>query len=305
MRKIGIIGAGRVGATLSMRVAEAGLADVLLIDIDKKMVQGKVWDINDCLAVLSSSAKVECSDYPELKDADIVVITAGFARHPGMSREDLVFKNKEILQEVIEKVKQNASQAIVIVVSNPLDVMTYCAYILSGFPRKRVIGMSGVLDSARFSGFIARELDVSTQDVQAMVLGMHSDLMLPLIRYSTVCGIPLQELLDKQVIERLIKKTKERGGEIVAYAGNSAYYAPSASVFLMLKAIIKDEKRILPACVYLQGEYGLKNLCLGVPVKLGKEGIEEIVEVRLTEREKELLHLCAKKIREEIKRLNL
>ena len=289
-----------------MRVAESNLADILLLDINKELVQGKVLDLQDSLAVLNSASKINhCEDYLEIKDSDIVVITAGFFRQPGMSREDLLVKNKEIIAKIISKIKKYTPQAIIVLVTNPLDVLTYLVYKLTKFPGQRIMGMSGVLDAGRFSALISEALDISSQDIQAMVLGMHGDLMLPLARYSTVYGVPLSQLLDKEKIEKLVKKTKNRGAEIVFYLKSSAHYAPSAAVFLMLKAIINDEKRVLSACVYLDGEYGLRDVCLGVPVKLGRDGIEEIVELKLDKEEKKLLQKSAKKVKEGIEKLGL
>lgn len=304
--KITIIGAGRVGATLAMRVAENNLGDVFLLDINKQLVQGKVLDLKDSLAILNFAGKINyCKDYLEIKDSDIVVLTAGFFRQPGMSREDLLVKNKEIIAKIILKIKKYTPQAIIIVVTNPLDVLTYLVYKLSKFPRQRIMGMSGVLDAGRFSALIAEELNICCQNIQTMVLGMHGDSMLPLPGYSTVYGVPLSQLLNKKKIEELVKKTKNRGAEIVSYLNSSAYYAPSAAAFLMLKAIINDEKRILQGSVYLDGEYNLKDVCLGVPVRIGREGIEEIVELKLDKQEKRLLQESAEKVKDGIRKLNI
>lgn len=304
--KISIIGAGRVGATLAMRIAESDLGNVFLLDINKGFVQGKVLDLKDSLAILNCAGKINyCKDYSKIKDSDIVVLTAGFFRQPGMSRADLLNKNKEIVQKIAPEIKKHSPKAIIIVVTNPLDVLTYLVYKLVGFSHQRIIGMSGVLDAGRFSALIAEEMNVSAQNIQAMVLGMHGDLMLPLVRYSMICGVPLKQLLTKKKIDELVKKTKNRGAEIVSYLNSSAYYAPSAAVFLMLKAIINDEKRVMPASIYLDGEYGLKNVCLGVPVKLGREGVEEIIELKLDKQEKRLLQKSAEKVQEGIRGLGI
>lgn len=295
-----------MGATLAMRVAEDNLGDVFLLDIDKDLAYGKALDLKDNLAVLNCPGKINySSNYTGLRDSDIVVISAGFFRQPGMSRQDLLIKNKEIIAKIILKIKKYTPDAIVILITNPLDVLTYFAYKLSKFPRQRIMGMSGVLDAGRFSALIAEELNISCQNIQAMVLGMHGDLMLPLAKYSTAYGVPLSQLLDKKKIEELVKKTKNRGAEIVSYLNSSAYYAPSAAVFLMLRAIINDGKRVLPASVYLDGEYGLKDVCLGVPIKLGKKGVEEIIELELNEQEKKLLQESANKVKEGIRKLNI
>ncbi len=289
-----------------MRVAEDNLGDVFLLDIDKDLAYGKALDLKDNLAVLNCPGKVNCSsNYTRLRDSDIVVISAGFFRQPGMSRQDLLIKNKEIIAKIISEIKKYTPQAIIILVTNPLDVLTYLTYKLSKFPRQRIMGMSGVLDAGRFSALIAEALNISSQNIQAMVLGMHGDLMLPLARYSTICGIPFTQFLTREQIEELVKKTRNRGAEIVSYLKSSAYYAPSAAIFLMLKAIINDEKRILPASVYLQGEYGLKDVCLGVPVRMGREGIEEIIELKLNKQEKKLLQESAKKVKEGINKLGI
>ncbi|OQX54698.1 MAG: hypothetical protein B5M48_00210 [Candidatus Omnitrophica bacterium 4484_213] len=304
--KIAIIGAGKVGATLAMRVVEDNLGEVFLLDINKDLAQGKVLDLRDSLATLNCGGKINyCKDYSEIEDSDIVVLTAGFSRQAGMSREDLLIKNKEIIQSIIPRIKKYNPKAIIIVVTNPLDVLTYFVYKLSKISRQRIMGMSGVLDAGRFSALIAEELGVSRQNIQAMVLGMHGDLMLPLVRYSTICGVPLRQLLSQKKIEELTKKVRSRGSEIVSYLASSAYYAPSAAIFLMLKAIINDEKRVLAASAYLDGEYNLKDVCLGVPVKLGRDGVEEIIELKLNKEEKRLLQKSAEKVRDGIRKLNI
>ena len=299
--KISIIGAGKVGTTLAMRVAENNLGDVFLLDIDKSLTRGKVLDLQDSLAILNCSSKIKCCEEDrEIKDSHIIVITAGFFRQPNMSRENLLDKNKEIVKEIVPKIKKHSPQAIIIIITNPLDIMTYLAYKLSSFPRQRVIGMSGVLDSGRFCSLVAEELNLSPVNIKSIILGMHSDLMLPLLRYTTVCGVPISQLLSNNKIEELIKKTKNRGGEIVSCLGSSAYYSPSAAAFLMLKAIINDEAMVMPACVYLDGEYGLKDICLGVPVKVGRKGAEKIIDLGLNGEEKRLLNESAEKVRKGI-----
>ena len=292
LHKISVIGAGNVGATLVQRLAEAELSKyVAVVDILEGIPQGKALDILESGPVYGYDTKVLGSNtYEVIQDSDIVVITAGIARKPGMSRDDLLQTNAKIVTDVCNNVKKYAPNSMIIVVSNPLDAMCHVALQASGFPHNRVFGMAGVLDSARFRTFIAEELNVSVQDVHAFVLGGHGDTMVPLARYSTVAGIPLPELTDKATLERLIDRTRNGGAEIVAHLKTgSAYYAPSASVVDMIESIVKDKRRILPCAVYLTGQYGVKNLYVGVPVKLGKNGIEEVVEIKLMPEEQQMM----------------
>ncbi|MCL4538842.1 MAG: malate dehydrogenase [Bacteroidetes bacterium] len=287
--KITVVGAGNVGATVAQRLVDRELAnEVVLTDVVEGLPQGKGLDMLESTPVLGSDVKVVGANaYDATADSDIIVITAGIARKPGMSRDDLMATNAGVLKSVTEQVAPRSPKSIIIVVSNPLDVMVYVALKVSGFSRNRVIGMAGVLDTARFRSFIATELNVSVEDVQAFVLGGHGDSMVPLVRYTSVAGIPLTEMMAADKIEELVKRTRNGGAEIVSLLKTgSAYYAPSAAVTQMVEAIVKDKNRILPCSVYLQGEYGMKDVVIGVPVKLGKDGLEKIMEIKLTESEK-------------------
>jgi malate dehydrogenase len=287
--KVTVVGAGNVGATLAQRLVDRELAnEVTLVDVVEGLPQGKGLDMLESSPVLGSDVKVVgVNSYDETSNSDIVVITAGIARKPGMSRDDLLATNAGILKSVTEQVSRRSPKSIIIVVSNPLDVMVYVALKVSGFDRKHVIGMAGVLDTARFRTFIASELNVSVEDVQAFVLGGHGDSMVPLVRYTSVAGIPLTELMSSDKIEKIVKRTRDGGAEIVSLLKTgSAYYAPSASVVQMVEAIVKDKKRILPTSVYLKGEYGMNDVVIGVPVKLGKNGLEQVFEIKLTDSEK-------------------
>lgn len=298
--KITIIGAGNVGATTAQRIVDNELAnEVVLVDIVEGIPQGKGLDMYEATPITGSDVKViGTNGYEETANSDIIVITAGVARKPGMSREDLLNTNFSIVKEATLKSIEKSPNAILIVVTNPLDVMSYTAWRVSGFERHRVIGMAGVLDTARFRTFIAMELNVSVEDVYAFVLGGHGDDMVPLVRYTTVAGIPISELLPKEKIEQLVKRTRDGGAEIVSYLKTgSAYYAPSAAVVEMVESIVKDKKRILPCSVLLQGEYGLNDVFVGVPVKLGKRGVEEIIELKLTEEEKQALYASAGRVK--------
>ncbi len=287
-KKVTIVGSGNVGATAAHWIASKELADVVLIDIVEGVPQGKGLDLLEAMPVEKRDSYVKgTNDYADTANSDIVVITAGIPRKPGMSRDDLLKTNHKIMTDVVSKVVQYSPNCIIIVVSNPLDAMAQAAYKLSGFSRNRVIGMAGVLDSSRFRTFIAEELKVSVENVTAFVLGGHGDTMVPLPRYSTVAGIPITELMDQATLERLVKRTRDGGIEIVNYLKTgSAYYAPSASATEMVEAILKDKKKILPCAAYLDGEYGVKGLFVGVPVKLGANGIEQIIEIKLTPEEK-------------------
>ena len=306
-KKISIIGAGFVGATAAHWAAEKELGDVVLVDILEGIPQGKALDLFEASPIEGFDARViGTNGYEETKDSDVVIITSGVPRKPGMSREDLLDINKKIIGSVVAEVVARSPKAILMMVTNPLDTMTYLAYKKSGFPREKVMGMAGVLDTARFRSFIAMELGVSVEDIQALLLGGHGDEMVPLPRYSTVSGIPLSQLLPKEAIDRLVDRTRKGGGEIVnLLKTGSAFYAPSAGVIQMAEAILKDKKRILPCCVYLNGEYGLKDICFGVPVKLGAKGIESIIELELTEEEKKLVAKSAESVKKSIAELKL
>ncbi|HET6638818.1 MAG TPA: malate dehydrogenase [Gemmatimonadota bacterium] len=306
--KITVVGAGHVGATTAQRLAELGIAnEVVLIDILEGVPKGKALDLWEAAPVLGYDTRLSGgTDYGLTDGSDIVIVTAGLARKPGMSRDDLLKKNAEIVQGVAREIASRCPEAIVLVVSNPLDVMSYVTLKTTGFDRKRVIGMAGVLDTARFRSFIALELDVSVRDVSAFVLGGHGDSMVPLPRYSTVAGIPLPHLLSEDRIEALVDRTRKGGGEIVELLGSgSAYYAPSAAVVEMAEAILRDRNRILPCAAWLQGEYGLSDVYVGVPVKLGAGGIKEIVEIELTGEEKKALHASAADVKETMSKLDL
>ena len=306
-KKISIIGAGFVGATAAHWAAEKELGDVVLVDILEGIPQEKALDLFEASPIEGFDARViGTNGYEETKDSDVVIITSGVPRKPGMSREDLLDINKKIIGSVVAEVVARSPKAILMMVTNPLDTMTYLAYKKSGFPREKVMGMAGVLDTARFRSFIAMELGVSVEDIQALLLGGHGDEMVPLPRYSTVSGIPLSQLLPKETIDRLVDRTRKGGGEIVnLLKTGSAFYAPSAGVIQMAEAILKDKKRILPCCVYLNGEYGLKDICFGVPVKLGAKGIESIIELELTEEEKKLVAKSAESVKKSIAELKL
>jgi malate dehydrogenase len=306
-KKISIIGAGFVGATAAHWAAEKELGDVVLVDILEGIPQGKALDLFEASPIEGFDARViGTNGYEETKGSDIVIVTSGVPRKPGMSREDLLDINKKIIESVVAEVVARSPKAILMMVTNPLDTMTYLAYKKSGLPREKVMGMAGVLDTARFRSFIAMELGVSVEDIQALLLGGHGDEMVPLPRYSTVSGIPLSQLLPKEAIDRLVDRTRKGGGEIVnLLKTGSAFYAPSAGVIQMAEAILKDKKRILPCCVYLNGEYGLKDICFGVPVKLGAKGIESIIELELTEEEKKLVAKSAESVKKSISELKL
>ena len=302
-KKVSIVGAGNVGATAAHWIASKELADVVLIDIMEGIPQGKSLDLLEAMPVEKRDCRViGTNDYAETANSDIVVITAGIPRKPGMSRDDLLNTNHRIMQDVVGKVVKFSPNCIIIVVSNPLDAMAQAAFKMSGFSRNRVIGMAGVLDSARFRTFIAEELNVSVENVTAFVLGGHGDTMVPLPRYSTVAGIPITDLMDKETIDRLVDRTRNGGAEIVKHLKTgSAYYAPSASTVEMVEAILKDKKKILPCAVFLQGEYGISGLFVGVPVKLGANGMEQIIEIKLTNDEQEELKRSAGAVQELVK----
>jgi malate dehydrogenase len=294
--KITVIGAGNVGASSAQRIVDKGLAqEVVLVDVIEGMPQGKALDILESAPVEGTDTNIiGTNSYEPTANSDIVLITAGIARKPGMSRDDLQNTNATIVKACTEQSVKQSPNAIIIVVSNPLDVMTYVALKVSGFERHRVIGMAGVLDSSRFRTFISKELGVSVEEVSAFVLGGHGDSMVPLPRYSTVAGIPLPDLMDQGTIDRLVKRTRDGGIEIVNFLKTgSAYYAPSASAVQMIEAIVKDKKRILPCSVQLQGEYGISNTVVGVPIRLGQKGMEEIIQIKLTPEEQAALNKSA------------
>ena len=302
-KKVSVVGAGNVGATAAHWIASKELADVVLIDIIEGVPQGKGLDLLEAMPIEKRDSHVlGTNDYSDTANSDIVIITAGIPRKPGMSRDDLLNTNYKIMQDVVGKVVANSPNAVLIVVSNPLDAMAQAAFRISKFNRERVIGMAGVLDSARFRTFIAEELKVSVENVTAFVLGGHGDTMVPLPRYSTVAGIPITELMDKATVDRIVQRTRDGGAEIVKYLKTgSAYYAPSAAATEMAEAILKDKKKILPCAAYLQGEYGIKGLFVGVPCKLGARGLEQIVEIKLTGEEQAALKKSADAVQELIK----
>ncbi len=300
-RKFAVIGAGFTGATCAFMLAQKELGDIVLVDIPEmeKPTQGKALDMLESGPVEKFNVSVKgTSDYSHIKGADMVIVTAGIARKPGMSRDDLVLTNKDTMVNVSKKIKKYAPDSYVLVLSNPVDAMTYTCYKTTGFPKNRVIGQSGVLDTARFNTFVAEALHLSVEDVTGFVLGGHGDSMVPLIRYSNVGGIPLEQLMTKDQIDAIIERTRKGGGEIVNLLGNgSAYYAPAASLVKMAEAIIKDKKRVLPAIAYLEGEYGYSGIYLGVPTVLGGSGIESIIELPLTAEEKAQLDQSAEDVR--------
>ncbi len=299
-RKVTVVGAGNVGATLAQRIADRELADVVLIDVIEGMPQGKGLDMMEATPVEGVDARVVGSNsYEDSADSDLVVITAGIARKPGMSRDDLLNTNYKIVRDCTEKVVKHSPRAILVVVSNPLDAMCQVAYKVSGFPKQRVFGMAGVLDSARMRAFIAMELGVSVENTSAFVLGGHGDTMVPLPRYSTVCGIPITELLPPEKVEAIVKRTAGGGAEIVSLLKTgSAYYAPSSATAEMVEAVLKDKHKVLPSCCYLEGEFGIKDLYVGVPAQLGATGVEKIWEIELTGAEKAALQKSAAAVRE-------
>jgi malate dehydrogenase len=299
-RKVTVVGAGNVGANTAQKIAAKELADVVLVDVVDGVPQGKGLDMLESAPVEGYDVKiVGTNGYDETAHSDIVVITAGFPRKPGMSRDDLLLANYEVVKSATEQAAKKSPNAILILVTNPLDAMCWTAMKVSGFKRERVIGMAGVLDTARFRTFIAEELNVSFENVTAMVLGGHGDTMVPLVRLTNVSGIPLSELTDQATIDRMVQRTRDGGAEIVKYLKTgSAYYAPAASTVEMVESILKDKKKVLPCAVHLEGEYGIKGLFVGVPVKLGKEGIEKIYEIKLDDAEKAALQKSADAVKE-------
>jgi len=298
--KVTVIGAGNVGATTAQRIHQLGYADVVLVDVVEDLPQGKALDMLESGPVIGSDASIIGSNgYSESANSDVIVITAGIARGPGMSRDDLLLTNMKITSAVTQEVVKYSPNCIIIAVTNPLDAMVQNVFETSGFPRNRVFGMAGVLDTARFRTFISQELQVSIEDVQAYVLGGHGDDMVPLVRYTTVGGIPISEMMAEEKVEQLVQRARQGGGEIVALLkSGSAYYAPSASITQMVEAVLLDKKRILPGCAYLQGEYGINGLCVGVPVKIGAGGMEQVIEIRLTPDEQQALKKSADSVQE-------
>jgi malate dehydrogenase len=302
MAKISVIGAGNVGATTVQRLAELELGDIVMTDVVEGMPQGKALDLVQAGAIKGYDTTIlGTNNYSDIAGSDLVIITAGIARKPGMSREDLIKTNSKIIVEVSQNIAKYAPKAVVIVVTNPLDIITYVAMKATGFETKRVFGMSGVLDAGRFATFIAEELKCSRKNVQAMVIGGHGDLMVPLPQYTTVSGIPLQDLLPEDTISKLVKRTVNGGAEIVdLLKQGSAFYAPSSAIVSMAEAIIKDTKSVLPACAYLDGQYGQEGIYFGVPVKLGASGVEEIIELKLDQEQYEVLRKSSESIRKVI-----
>lgn len=299
--KVTVVGAGNVGATCANVLATREVAnEVVLLDIKEGYAEGKALDIWETSPINLYDTRTigSTNDYSKTAGSEVVVITSGLPRKPGMSRDDLIATNAGIVKSVTENVIKHSPDAKIIVVSNPLDVMTYCAYLNANVDSKKVFGMAGILDTARYRSFLAEALDVSPKDIQAVLMGGHGDTMVPLPRYTTVGGIPVTELIDADKLNAIVERTKKGGGEIVNLLGTSAWYAPGAAAAQMVEAIVKDQKRVFPVCTWLQGEYGLSDLYLGVPVKLGKNGIEEIIELQLNDEEKAMLETSAKAVRE-------
>ena len=299
-QKITVIGAGNVGATVTQALALKDLAkEIVVVDVAQGIAEGKALDIWQTSSIFNFNARIVgvTNDYEKTAGSSVVVVTAGIPRKPGMSRDDLILTNAKIVKEVTAKAIKYSPDAIVLVVSNPLDVMTYAAYLTANVEATKVFGMAGVLDAGRYKAFLANALNVSPLDIQAILLGGHGDTMVPLKRYTTVGGIPVTELIDDEVLNKIIERTAKGGGEIVNLLGTSAWYAPGASVALMVESIVKDQQRIFPVCAYLNGEYGLKDIYLGVPVILGKNGIERIIELDLNAEEKQLLSTSSKAVK--------
>jgi len=306
-KKVSVIGGGNVGATAALLIVQSGIADVVLFDVVEGMPQGKALDLGEACPLWNSSANIKgTNDYADTADSDIVVITAGLARKPGMSRSDLLHANADIVKNAATEIAKKSPHSILIVVTNPMDVMAQLAWKTTEFSCKRVMGMGGILDASRLAAFVSWELDVSPEDVEALVLGGHGDEMVPLPRFTTVKGIPITEILPRKKINALIERTRKGGAEIVSFLKTgSAYYAPAASAFQMVKSILLDEKRMLPCAAYLNGEYGTRDLYMGVPVILGTEGVEKIVEVKLTKEEKAQFRRSCESVRKLLKQLSI
>ena len=299
--KVTVVGAGNVGATCANVIAQKELAEtVVLLDIKEGVAEGKALDIWETspINMYSTHTVGSTNDYSKTADSDVVVITSGLPRKPGMSRDDLIATNAGIVKSVTENIVKHSPNTIIIIVSNPLDVMTYCAYLTANFDSSRVFGMAGILDTARYRAFLAEELNVSPKDIQAVLMGGHGDTMVPLPRYTTVAGIPVTELISEGKLDAIVDRTKKGGGEIVNLLGTSAWYAPGAAAAQMVESIVRNQHRIFPCCAWLQGEYGMKDIYLGVPVKLGKKGIEQIIELDLNENEKGMLNQSADAVKE-------
>jgi malate dehydrogenase len=305
MAKVTVIGSGNVGASTALYISEKRIADVLLIDVVEGMAQGKALDAIEAGPLRKYDTWIDGGiEFSDMRDSDVVVVTAGKARTPGMSRDDLLQINAKIIKLISEQISIYAPNSIVIMVTNPLDVMSYVALKVTGFALKRVVGMAGVLDSTRFRYFLASEMKVSVANTTALVLGGHGDSMVPLPRYTTVCGIPIPQMMSKDIIDKLIERTRKGGAEIVSYLkSGSAFWAPAASVAEMVECVIRDKKRILPCSAYLRGEYGIEGLFIGVPIKLGRNGVEQIIELALNDDEKEALHQSAASVRNVIEKL--
>jgi malate dehydrogenase len=306
-KKISIIGAGNVGATTAQFVLQSGIADVVLFDVVEGMPQGKALDLAEACPLWNSPSNIKgTNDYSDTSSSDIIIITAGLVRKPGMSRSDLLHANADIVKDVCIEISSTSPDAIIIVVTNPMDVMAQIAWKTTKFSCKRVLGMGGVLDSARLTSFLSWEFNVSPEDVEALVLGGHGDEMVPLYRFTAIKGIPVMELLPKKKIDSLIERTRRGGAEVISLLkSGSAYYAPAASTFHMIKSIILDEKRLLPCAAYLNGEYGVKDVYMGVPVMLGKEGVEKIVQVKLTNEEKVHFRKSCTSVKNLIRKLHI
>ena len=306
-KKVTVVGAGHVGATTGLAIANKGLADIVLTDIIERMPQGKALDMMEATPLMGCDVEITgTNNYVDTQGSDIIVITAGLARKPGMSRDDLLFKNAEIIGGVVDEVTKHSPDSIIIMVTNPLDVMAYLAYKKSGFPRERVIGMAGVLDSARFRTFIAMELGISVDNTHAFVLGGHGDSMVPLPRYSTVAGVPITELMSEEQVNRIVQRTRDGGAEIVSLLGTgSAYFAPAWSVAQMVEAILLDRKEILPCAAFLQGEYGVEDAYVGVPVQLGAGGMEKVFEIDLSDDERNAFEDSVAEVKDSIAKLDL
>ncbi|HHJ10525.1 MAG TPA: malate dehydrogenase [Bacteroidetes bacterium] len=299
--KVSVIGAGHVGATVANVIAEKDIVnEVVLLDVIENQAEGKALDMWESSPVQMFDTRITGStnDYTKTAGSEVVVITSGKPRSPGMSRDDLIGTNAAIVKSVTENAVKYSPDAIIIVVTNPLDVLSYAAHLASKKETSKVFGMAGILDTARYRSFIAQELNISPKDIQALLMGGHGDSMVPLPRYTTVAGIPVTQLISKDKLDAIVKRTQSGGGEIVKLLGTSAWYAPGAAVAQMVEAIVKDQKRILPVCAYLKGEYGFNDIYIGVPVKLGKNGIEEIIEVEMDDHERELMNASAKAVRE-------
>lgn len=307
MNKITVVGAGNVGATVADTLAQNEVAnEIVIVDIRENFAEGKALDMWETSPIRLSDSRVigSTNDYSKTANSDVVVITSGMPRKPGMSRDDLISTNAKIVKSVTESVVKYSPDAIIVVVANPLDVMTYAAFLASKKSRNQVFGMAGILDTARYRSFLAEELNVSPKDIQALLMGGHGDTMVPLPRYTTVAGIPVTQLIDEEKLNAIVERTKKGGGEIVKLLGTSAWYAPGQAAAQMVEAIVKDQKRIFPVCTLLEGEYGQTNVALGVPVKLGRNGIEEIIEVELNDVEKAMLETSSAAVKDVMKVLD-